>query len=672
MIFLYPQFLFALLALVIPIIIHLFNFRKTKRIFFSNSQLLKNVKEASSAKRKLKHYLVLAARMFFIAFLVLAFAQPFIPAADEKQQANNLLIYLDNSYSMSNEVQSEANALELAINYIQEIIDQHPASTRFVYVDNSFAATANSEQSKEQLQENITEVKFSNVSRSLNEVTSKISQVLEDQPKGTQVYLISDFQKSTLGGLGKFIKDSTAMFNLIHLPYTVASNVSVDSVFLTNPFLLNERDNQLEVLFYNSGAESVDDLIVTLHVNGAQVANASVDIPSEGTAAIAFPLNFPLQKNNACTIRFEDFPVTFDNEFYFALNKADPVSILEIKEVDGVTNLEKVFANPDLFRFSSFPVGGIDYSQLPRADLVILNEVNDISPSFLKELTDYVASGGNILLIPAEKSATYVANLFPRNAALGYTVNQTNENLAAPDFANPFFEHVFDEKNTGIEMPYASQTLNWRNAADNILSFKNGSPYFSVFSSPTAGSLYVVASPLKDAYTNFHRHALFVPTMYRLASLSKTGSERLYFSASEPIMEVRLDSINKNGVFKLQGETQQVIPDQRASGNKLVMELPRDLLNVGHYDIIFENDVKKKVALNFDKAESRLDQHSLEDVKTAFSGHDNIRVIEQETFADFGKALKEDYFGKPLWKYAILISLICLLLEVLIIRFYKG
>jgi hypothetical protein len=81
--FVYPSFLWALTALSIPIIIHLFNFRKTTRIYFSSNRFLRQVQEATTAKRRLKHYLILFSRLLFLLFLVLAFAQPIIPAREQ-------------------------------------------------------------------------------------------------------------------------------------------------------------------------------------------------------------------------------------------------------------------------------------------------------------------------------------------------------------------------------------------------------------------------------------------------------------------------------------------------------------------------------------------------------------------------------------------------------------
>ena len=95
--FLAPQFLFGLLAVSIPIIIHLFNFRKAKKVYFSSNKYLKKINEETSSKRNLKHLLILASRIAFITFVVIAFAKPFLPA-EERALQNYVQIYLDNSY----------------------------------------------------------------------------------------------------------------------------------------------------------------------------------------------------------------------------------------------------------------------------------------------------------------------------------------------------------------------------------------------------------------------------------------------------------------------------------------------------------------------------------------------------------------------------------------------
>ena len=99
--FLYPTFLFALFAVLIPIIIHLFNFRTYKTVYFSNVRFLKDIKQETKSKSTLKHLLVLLMRILAIATLVFAFAQPYIPSGNEQKASkqNEISIYVDNSFS---------------------------------------------------------------------------------------------------------------------------------------------------------------------------------------------------------------------------------------------------------------------------------------------------------------------------------------------------------------------------------------------------------------------------------------------------------------------------------------------------------------------------------------------------------------------------------------------
>jgi len=76
--FLYPSFLWALLAIAIPIIIHLFYFRRFRTVYFTNVRFLKEVKEQTSNRQKIRNLLVLLSRILALAFLVFAFAQPYL------------------------------------------------------------------------------------------------------------------------------------------------------------------------------------------------------------------------------------------------------------------------------------------------------------------------------------------------------------------------------------------------------------------------------------------------------------------------------------------------------------------------------------------------------------------------------------------------------------------
>src|SRR5215470_8319470 len=100
--FVFPGFLFALSALSIPIVIHLFNFRRFKKIYFTNVRFLQEIKQDTRSRSRLKHLLILLARILMILFLVLAFAQPFIPVnkSNVVSGTKHISIFIDNSFSM--------------------------------------------------------------------------------------------------------------------------------------------------------------------------------------------------------------------------------------------------------------------------------------------------------------------------------------------------------------------------------------------------------------------------------------------------------------------------------------------------------------------------------------------------------------------------------------------
>jgi len=122
----------------IPIIIHLFFFRRFKKVYFTNVKFLKEVKEETSARRKLRNLLVLLMRLLAIAMLVFAFAQPFIPQSEEVQKGNkSVSIFIDNSFSM-NALSSDTKLIEKAKQRAREVVNAYAVEDEFQILTNDF------------------------------------------------------------------------------------------------------------------------------------------------------------------------------------------------------------------------------------------------------------------------------------------------------------------------------------------------------------------------------------------------------------------------------------------------------------------------------------------------------------------------------------------------------
>ena len=666
--FLYPQFLYGLLALSIPVIVHLFNFRRTKRIQFSNNLFLKNIKEVSTAKRKLKHYLTLAARLLFVLFLVLAFAQPFIPGIKESLKNDLVYIYLDNSYSMSNEVAPDLTSLDQGIGFIEELIEIYPQNTRFKLLTNEFFPGGDLLKTKNEMRDLLPEITFSGIGRSLEEVNNRqLKDFLNAREDKKDIFWLSDFQRSTIGDWQGVSFDTSANYYLVPFEYRAPDNVYIDSLFLSNPFLLENEKNSLIVSFKNAGNNPVEDLPVKLFINDNQVANTSITIPANSNLEERFELTQSLNRINTGRVTFEEFPVTFDNDFYFTLNVDSRVDVLEIRSDQSSNNIAQVYANDKLFNFSAFPVENLNYNAIDNTDLIVLNEVPDIPSSLAEALSGFLENSGTITIIPAEQTNinSYSALLPVREKDAGKDLFKVA--LRTPDLSNPFFANMFIESDEIFEMPLGSGKFTTLAPGETILSLKNREPF--LLHVVGTKNVFLFSVPLKEGFTNFHQHAIFVPVMYRIASLSNVLSDDLYYSLNQSIVTLRVDSISKNVIYKLRNEEQELIPAQRILGRDIIMELPKDAMNTGYYDVFNDNSIKKVLSFNYNPEESVLAQYSLSELKEVAGNNNNINIYSAEDNNNFTQSLRELHSGTPLWKYMLIVSLLALLAEILIIRY---
>lgn len=657
--FVYPSFLWALAALSIPVIIHLFNFRKTTRIYFSNTRLLRQVKQETTQKRKLKQYLVLASRLLFLLFLVFAFAQPFLPATNQSTSGKDIIVYLDNSYSMTAPVAGNRRAFDEGVKFVEQVVETFPPETRYRIITNDFAPFSNSFKSKTEVRDLLSQVKPSAVSRTLAEVSKRT----QSGRQAAEVFYISDFQKSTVGDITRTQLDSLHQWHLVALSPEEVANIFVDSVYLENPLMIGGERNTITVKLRNAGAKSLEGLVMKLTINGVQVATGTVNLAANGFAETNFDLASNLKGLNEAKITISDFPISFDNELFFTLNSASRIVVAEIKAESAATYVEKVYGNRSLFDFQSMRQGNIDFAKLQQADVVILNGLPKLDQSLTALLQSAGSRGSVTVIIPAEgfDVGSYQGILPFANVSVA--ANPALEELDRPDYDNPFFLNVFEEKTNAMVMPQAKAFLQWPDNRSAVLKFKDGKPFLA-----QSGNSFLIASPLTSTFTDFYNHALFVPVMYRVAASLKKDQQKLYYNLSENIVLLRADSLTGEEPIRLVG-SQEIIPPQRRSNEQVLMDIPKFSINSGYYRAVFKQDTLGLLAFNLSKQESLLDAYAPEEIQRSVAG--NVSVFKAKDSEAFRAEIRDRYLGTPLWKLALALSLAFLLAEVLLIRFLK-
>ncbi len=677
--FLYPGFLWALFALAIPIAIHIFNFRRTKRIYFSNVQLLKEVKTETNSFRRLKHLLILLSRLAFLTFLILAFAQPYFPSENQKAIKNLsglVSVYVDNSYSMQSELGNESY-LDLASVYTTDLIRVFPKDARFQLITNNFENQEQYPVSAAEIEDRLTETTYGNTYRDLGTVYERQFNLLNRHSGGAknQVFWFSDFQKSTSGELTQLELDTLNQYYIVPIRSERTPNLMIDSVWLENPFIKSLETNQVKVRLTSFNEESYQGLTLKLFIDDKQVSTTTLDL--EPRASMVAEINFTVQGSGIkpCKITFEDFPVTFDNEYYFVINASPKVNILHLYENKKVNYVENVYGNESVFEVNSFSVNNLDYNRIQSAELIILNEVSSVEGELSTGLTDFVRRGGNLVIFPATQPSPSFTRFLNSISVSGFQsekpdslgTGKANE-LALLNAQNPFYQGIFERVPNNMNMPYANAVSRWNNIGDNLLLFKNRQPYLTRFNAQK-GKVYLFASPLETDYSNLAKHAIFVPIMYKIASLSKSAAGKLAYTFQDQTIRTQVSKLATNQVYRLVRDDLELVPTQRIVEEELVFELPEQVLEAGFYELKIDNQTEGLLAFNYGKAESEMDFYSMNEIKGALGGKPNVQIYDFNESKNFIQEFEQKNIQLNLWKYMLILALLFLLAEVLLIRF---
>ncbi len=683
--FLYPTFLWGLLAITIPIVIHIFNFRKTKRIYFSNISFLRNAKTETKSIRKIKEWLILFARILAIVSLVMAFSQPLISshAGDEKKVNGISSFYLDNSFSMQSEFNTK-RYFDVATGKMEELLGKFKYATNLQLITNDFTPDELGLSSSEKIRDRLTTLNLSPSSKSLQNIYDRQAKLLlkHNSNAQNQLYWFSDFQKSTVGDLRKLKVDATNQLYLIPIQANSYQNIHLDSVWLNTPFIRELQNNSLFVNVRNSGNTEVKNLILKLTLGNTQSSTASVNIKPNGKTIARFNFNINQKGFIRGKISFEDYPVIFDNEYYFVLQSSPRISVLQITGENKANNaINQVFSNDSLFNIQSSTTSSLDIGLIKNKDLVVINGVNSLGGALSSELKKFVSDGGTLTIIPSSNQQLTDFNTLLSSLGVNGLARPDLEELIKlkiPNAENPFYQDVFEQSYRDekiIQMPSARPAWKWTKSGNTVLEYINGDTYLNQISSGT-GKLYLFSAPIDSDAHAMSQHALFVPTMYKIAASSVQASKLAYtFNENPIIVDIKQSDLPKETLFKLKNGSTEIIPIQRIVRNQLFMELPSQHqvgnLQTGYYDITKDDKVIHTIALNIAASESDLASYTSEELSEIFKNHKNIKVLGGIESGEFENEFTSQNMGNTLWKYFLYSALFFLLIEIVLIRFLK-
>jgi hypothetical protein len=662
-----PTFLWALLLLVIPLIIHLFNFRKYKKVLFSNVAMLRQIQTESRKTRQVKKWLVLAARMLALAALVIAFARPFLIDEDASTGRQLVSIYLDNSQSMRAEGEN-GELFENAKNAARTILERLPNEAEVQVIDNAMSPYTAKVYSPVKAEKIIDDLEIDYHPNDLGKVMQRISSKYISEGYASQhTFAISDFQTKGYGE-GPLL-DRGIVVSALKLSPIASRNLSVDSVWLEEPISRPGSPVKIKVKVTNNGKESVESANAVLRINGVQQGVESFGVA--GNSEYVLSMAFTSAKKGWVTgdVSINDVPVTFDNTYFFSVEVKASIDVLQIGSASAA--IAKVFRNDPTFRLTTSSAGGLDYSSLGEYDFVILSELTDIGTGLATQLDAFVKKGGVLAVVPSATQVAYDPLVSTLDLASYGGVSAKGISMRSDDLRGPFLRDVYKRVPSNVLLPKVVKSYTLRKGVNtrSVLSLKDGSPLLTQ-TKVGAGAVFQYAVPFSSSFSNLGSHEVFVLSMLKMA-FSKSEKQRLAYTLfdSDPIYV----DIAKSGAkaLRLVGKNKEVLIESSTAGNAFRFWLNAEISDAGIYRLMTaDSEEVATVGLNFPRMES-IQSFADEDMLREFLQGAEVNVSGTSA-ASLKSAVNDLQVNTPLWKVFIALCLIFLLIEILLLRFLKS
>lgn len=681
---LYPEYLWGLFALAIPIIIHLFNFRKFQRVYFSDIHLLKEVQLETKSKSKLKHLIILLLRLLAITALVLAFCQPYIPVNEEQTHSENVIsIYVDNSHSMDSKGVNGFR-LELAKEQALQLINGYGATDLFQIITNDFEGRHQRLYSKQEASQLVEEINPSFQSRNFSEIYVRQTDLLKNEPANKTIFWLSDFQTYTCD-FDQIQPDSSTFVNCIPYANENSTNLYIDSIWFETPVRKSGQEDKVFAKVINLSPNELS-FKIQLTVNGDNQAFVNYTIAPEEELTCEIPFTVHSNGIQQASLSLTDYPnatLIFDDTFDFSYSIRPITKVLHLYEGTYMNDSSGYFGvlygkNAD-FYFKNQQIGSFDYSTLKTYDLVILSGINSISGGLQSELKDYYDNGGTLCLYPAQNSdlSSYnvlLSQLSQQAIGTKVIIENKGSHLASE---HPIYQGIFDEIPKNMDLPVVKEYFPIKNqsfsTSTDLISMQSGSPFLTI-SHEGNGQLVLCTSPIDPALSNWVKHALFVPTMLRVAEFSQAQSRYAYTIGKDIQIAAPANlSAADEVIIEADDQSTSFIPEIKLTNQGNSFLVHDQIKKSGHYLIGVNGTEIKGVAYNYDRHESKMDFLSSEKLSEALSAsklNGSYNIIEGADSTN-GLTLQSVVNGQKYWWHLIVAALIFLGLEVFVYRLFK-
>jgi hypothetical protein len=446
-----PLLLGALAALAVPVLLHLIQREKKRVVEFPSLMFLRRIPYQSVRRRRIRHWALLMLRLAALALIVLAFARPFFRrhalAAAAQQGAREVVILVDNSYSMdygSRWTRARAAA--------RDAIDRLSSGDRasLVLFSSGAEVAVRSTADRGRLTSALAAAAVGPGATRFAPALKLAGSLLAESPlPRREVVLISDFQRrgweQTPGRDDVRLPENTVV-TPVPVGDASSANLSVTPVTLQRTRFENQDRVAVTAGVANHSA-SAARVMLALDLNGQQIQSLPVSVEANGTASVTFAPFTVASRNMRATVRLPTDALARDNIFHFVVSPSEPVRAIVVNRPGAEREslyLLRALSIGDTPRVETVErtTDTVSDSDLRLASVVILNDV-PVADALADRLARFVISGGGLLFSSGPHASWPGARADVLPGTPGTIVDRTSgasARLGTLEYSHPVFE----------------------------------------------------------------------------------------------------------------------------------------------------------------------------------------------------------------------------------------
>lgn len=664
-----PALLAGLLAVAIPVVIHMIHRERRETIAFPSLMFLRKIPYQSVRRQKLRHLALLALRVLAIAVIVWAFARPFLqgraPASPSGSDAREVVLLIDRSYSMG-----YAGRWERAMNAARSVAASIRAQDRVSVV--TFAATAAQVLAPTPDRAAVPPMLValapgSEPTRYAAGLRLATQVLASSELPRREIVLISDFQRSGWSANDDVPLPAGATVRSIDVSGGTGADAAVAGVAVATS-RSGERVNATvtaRVMNLGDAPRTVD---ATLELTGRAASSRTLTVPARTVSQVVFPPT-PIPASLARgVVRITPDSQPANDAFFFSVTEESGAGALIVEPPRARANLS-LFLSRALGVADDPPVRVVTRSgdavratDMRGISLIVLNEADLPGGEMGQRLRAAVRDGALLLVVPGERGTLGVTPewqaLLP--ARIGTVVERgAAGRWASVDFSNALFERFratrADFSSVGVSRYRVLEPH--PDSAQVIARVDDGAPLL-VERAVGTGRVAIWAGTLDAAFNDLPFHPLWVPLTHQLARRSLAGREqRNWFVVPH--------------VLNLAGEGAVMVESPTGKRVRLMPDSQRttvELLERGFYEVRGGSTAigaGRFVAANVDLAES--DQSHMDPAELVAAITDRgPRGATTSTGPAFAGTAEELERRQSIWWYLLLGALLLLAAETLL------